>query len=89
MQKCFKCSHALRLKWNLGRVMGKTEPREKVRKLNRRKIHVSRFLSVNRNRISTLTIMKHFKMAAILLISIIQKNFKLPTPSLGVPFSEC
>ena len=30
-------------------------------------------------------------MAAILLISIVQKNFKLPTPpqSLGVRFSEC
>ena len=35
-QKCFKCSHASMLKWNLGWVMGKTEPMEKFRKLNRR-----------------------------------------------------
>ena len=34
MQKCFKHSHVLLLKWNLGRVMGKTEKTEKVGKLN-------------------------------------------------------
>ena len=49
MQKCFKCSHALMLKWNLGRVTGKSESIEKVGKLNQQKIHVSSFLSAERS----------------------------------------
>ena len=44
-QKYFKRSHALILKWNLGWVMGKTEPMEKFGKLNQWKICVSGFLS--------------------------------------------
>ena len=35
------------LKWNFRRVMGKTEPIEKFGKLNRLKIRVSSFLSVD------------------------------------------
>ena len=46
------------LKQNLRGVMGKTEPMEKFRKLNRQKIHISSFLSVNGNRISASAIMK-------------------------------
>ena len=61
MQKYCKCSHALMLKWNLGRVMGKTEPTERVGKPNLRKIHISSFPSVNGNRISALAIMKNLK----------------------------
>ena len=48
------------------------------------KVWVSGFLSVNRNGISVFTIMKKLKMAAISLILIIQKNFKLPTPKVWV-----
>ena len=44
--------------------------------------HLSSFLSVDR--ISASAIMKNWKMAAILLISIIQKNFKLPTSKVWV-----
>ena len=33
-QKCFELSHTSMLKWNLGWVMGKTEPMEKFGKLN-------------------------------------------------------
>ena len=46
------------LKRNLRQVMGKTEPTEMVRKLNRWKICVSGFPSVDRNRISASAIMK-------------------------------
>ena len=42
-----KCSHALMLKQNLRRVTGKTELTEKFGKLNRWKIHVSSFPSVD------------------------------------------
>ena len=49
MQKCFKHSHALMLKRNLGRVMGKIEPTEKVGKLNQWKIHISSFPSAERS----------------------------------------
>ena len=58
IQKCFKHSHALMLKRNLGRVTGKTEPTEKFGKLNWWKSHISHFLSVNRNGLSALAIMK-------------------------------
>ena len=61
MQKCFKHSLALMLKWNLTRVMGKTEPTEKVGKVNRWKIHVSSFLSVDGNGISASAIIKKLK----------------------------
>ena len=61
MQKYFKHSHTLMLKQNLGRVMGKTEPTEKVRKLNRQKIHISIFPSVNGMGISVLAIMDKLK----------------------------
>ena len=47
MQKCFKHSHTLMLKWNPRRVTGKTEPKEKFGKLNRLKIHISSFPNVN------------------------------------------
>ena len=47
------------LKRNLRRVTGKTEPTEKFRKLNRWKIYVSSFLSVDR--ISVSAIMKKLK----------------------------
>ena len=49
------------LKQKLRWVMGKTEPTEKIGKLNQCKIHVSSFLSVNRNRISAFAIMKQLK----------------------------
>ena len=61
MQKCFKHSHALMLKQNLGRVTEKTEPTEKVGKLNRWKIHISSFPSVDGNEISALAIIKTLK----------------------------
>ena len=75
MQKCFKCSHALMLKRNLGRVTGKTEPTEKVRKLNRREIHVSSFPSV-----SALAIMKKLKNGCHFININGTKNVKLLTP---------
>ena len=59
MQKCFKRSHVLMLKRNLRRVTGKTEPIEKFGKLNRRKIRVSSFPSVDG--ILLLAIMKKLK----------------------------
>ena len=69
--------------------MGKTEPTEKFGKLNQWKICVSRFLSAERSpckNVSTGTeyhcwpLWKNWKMAAISLILIVQKNFKLLTP---------
>ena len=51
----------LKWKWNLGRVTGKTEPTEKFRKLNRQKIHVFSFPSVDG--ISASAIMKKMKNA--------------------------
>ena len=59
MPKCFNHSHTLMLKQNLRRVMGKTEPTEKFRKLNQWKIHISSFLSVDG--ISASAIMKKLK----------------------------
>ena len=55
------------------------------------KVWVSGFPAVNGNRISAVwPLWKNWKMALILLISIIQKNFKLLTPpqSLGLWFSR-
>ena len=56
--KMFKCSHTFMLKQNLGWVTEITELTEKFGKLNQQKICVSSFLSVNRNWISLLAIMK-------------------------------
>ena len=90
MQKCFKHSHALMLKRNLGRVMGKTEPTEKVGKLNQQKIHVSSFPSVDRNDISALAIMKKLKNSCHFVNIDHAEKFQIPTPqSLGLRFSKC
>ena len=63
---------------------------EKFQITNPPKVWVSGFPSVNRNGISTSAIMKKLKMAAISLISILWKNFKLLTrQSLGLQFSKC
>ena len=76
-QKCFKCSHASMLKWNLGWVTGKTEPMEKFRKLNRQNFCVSGFLSVEYQH---WPLWKNWKMATISLILIVRNNFQLLTP---------
>ena len=79
MQKCFKCSHALMLKWNLGRVMGRTEPT----KLN--------FPSVDGNRISVLAIMKKLKNGCHFLNTNCMEKFQITDPpKVWVSgFSEC
>ena len=85
-QKCFKHSHASMLKRNLGWVMGKTEPTEKWGKLN------WIFWVSTEREYQHRPLWKNWKMAAIYFISIIQKNFQLPTPppqSLGLRFSKC
>ena len=72
--------------------MGKTEPKEKVGKLNRRKIHVSSFPSVNRNGISVLAIMKQLKNDRHSINIDHTEKFQITDPppqSLGLQFSKC
>ena len=63
MQKCFKHSHALMLKWNLGRVTGKIEPTEKVGKLNRQKMSLLQFSECRK-----VTMQKCFKHSHALML---------------------
>ena len=77
------------LKQNLGRVIGKTEPTENLENWTNRKL-TSMVFPVSME-YQCWPLWKNWKVATILLISIIQKNFKLLTPhqSLGLWFSEC
>ena len=78
MQKCFKHSHTLMLKRNLGWVRGKTEPTENLENWTNRKFMSLVFWLSTEYQHWPLS--KNLKVAAILLTSIIWKNFKLLTP---------
>ena len=77
------------LKRNLRRVTGKTEPIEKFGKLNRWKICVSSFLSVDV--ISPSAIMKKLKNDCHFINIDRMEKFQITNPpqSLGLWFSEC
>ena len=75
-QKCFKHSHASMLKQNLGWLREKIEPIEKFE--NWINICFSGFPSAEYQH---QPLWKNWKMAAISLISIVQKNFQLLTPT--------